>query len=109
RVWQHHLGRGIVSTPSNFGVRGEQPSHPELLDWLAARLVASGWSIKDLHREILLSRTYQLASESDERSASVDPGQSLALAVRPTPARRRVDSRCHAGGFGPARLPPALG
>src|SRR5208337_4973230 len=48
RVWQHHLGRGIVSTPSNFGVRGEQPSHPELLDWLAARLVASGWSIKDL-------------------------------------------------------------
>ena len=56
RVWQHHFGRGIVSTPSNFGVRGEQPTHPELLDWLAARLVASGWSIKDLHRQILLSR-----------------------------------------------------
>ena len=54
RVWQHHFGRGIVSTPSNFGVRGEPPSHPELLDWLAARLVASGWSIKDLHRQILL-------------------------------------------------------
>jgi len=74
RVWQHHLGRGIVSTPSNFGVRGEQPSHPELLDWLAARLVASGWSIKDLHREILLSRSYRLSSESDEQSAGVDPG-----------------------------------
>lgn len=74
RVWQHHLGRGIVSTPSNFGVRGEQPSHPELLDWLAARLVASGWSIKDLHREILLSRTYRLSSESDEQSAGIDPG-----------------------------------
>ncbi len=74
RVWQHHFGRGIVATPSNFGIRGEPPSHPELLDWLAARLVASGWSIKDLHREILLSRTYRLASESDERSAGVDPG-----------------------------------
>jgi Protein of unknown function (DUF1553)/Protein of unknown function (DUF1549)/Planctomycete cytochrome C len=74
RVWQHHFGRGIVSTPSNFGVRGEPPSHPALLDWLAARLVASGWSIKDLHRQILLSHTYRLASEFDGRSAGADPG-----------------------------------
>ncbi len=74
RIWQHHFGRGIVATPSNFGVRGEPPSHPELLDWLAARLVASGWSIKDLHRQILLSRTYALASDFDDRNAVVDPG-----------------------------------
>jgi hypothetical protein len=74
RVWQHHFGRGIVSTPSNFGLRGERPSHPELLDWLTARFVAVGWSIKDLHRQILLSRTYQLSSEEDDQSAAIDPG-----------------------------------
>jgi hypothetical protein len=74
RVWQHHFGRGIVATPSNFGLRGEPPSHPELLDWLAARLVSSGWSIKDLHRQILFSRTYQLSSEFDDANAAVDPG-----------------------------------
>jgi hypothetical protein len=73
RIWQHHFGRGIVATPSNFGIRGELPSHPELLDWLAARFVAGGWSIKRLHREVLLSQTYQLSSESDSPSAARDP------------------------------------
>ena len=88
RVWQHHFGRGIVSTPSNFGIRGEQPTHPELLDWLAARLVASGWSIKDLHRQILLSRAYQLSSESHEQSATIDPGNRLLWRFD----RRRLDA-----------------
>ena len=73
RIWQYHFGRGIVATPSNFGVRGEPPTHPELLDWLAARLVSSGWSIKRLHREVLLSQTYQLSSETDSASDSRDP------------------------------------
>ena len=73
RIWQHHFGRGIVATPSNFGIRGEPPSHPELLDWLAARFVAGGWSIKRLHREVLLSQTYQLSSESDSPDAARDP------------------------------------
>ncbi len=73
RVWQYHFGRGIVATPSNFGVRGEPPSHPELLDWLAARFVADGWSIKRLHREILRCETYKLSSESDSSSAARDP------------------------------------
>jgi hypothetical protein len=73
RIWQHHFGRGIVATPSNFGVRGEPPSDPELLDWLAAKFVGQGWSIKSLHREILLSQTYQLSSESDSSSAARDP------------------------------------
>ncbi len=73
RIWQYHFGRGIVATSSNFGVRGDPPSHPELLDWLAARLVVSGWSIKDLHRQILLSRTYRLSSDFDEGNAGIDP------------------------------------
>jgi hypothetical protein len=65
RVWQHHFGRGLVATPSNFGVRGSPPTHPELLDWLAATFVEDGWSIKKLHRRIVLSRTYQQASIAD--------------------------------------------
>jgi hypothetical protein len=73
RIWQHHFGRGIVSTPSNFGVRGEPPSHPELLDWLAARFVVVGWSIKAMHREIVLSETYQLSSAYDQDDAALDP------------------------------------
>jgi hypothetical protein len=73
RIWQHHFGRGIVATPSNFGARGEPPTHPELLDWLAAKFIAKGWSIKAMHREIVLSRTYQLSSEYDESAAVLDP------------------------------------
>jgi hypothetical protein len=59
RIWQHHFGRGLVATSDNFGTRGERPSHPELLDWLASRFVASGWRVKDMHRLICLSATYQ--------------------------------------------------
>ena len=88
RIWQHHFGRGIVATPSNFGVRGEPPSHPELLDWLAARLVSAGWSIKAIHREIVLSETYQLASEQDERDAALDPENRLLWRY----PRRRLDA-----------------
>jgi hypothetical protein len=73
RIWQHHFGRGIVATPSNFGLRGEPPTHPELLDWLAARFVASGWSIKAIQREIVLSETYQLSSDDDPRDSALDP------------------------------------
>ncbi len=61
RVWQHHFGTGIVDTPSDFGFLGSRPTHPELLDYLAQRLIAGGWKLKALHREILLSRTYQQA------------------------------------------------
>jgi hypothetical protein len=74
RVWQHHFGKGLVGTPSNFGTRGEPPTHPELLDWLTARFVESGWSIKALHRLIVLSRTYQLASAHDDADVATDPG-----------------------------------
>ena len=55
RIWQHHFGEGLVRTVSNFGRMGEMPSHPELLDYLASKFVENGWSIKRLHREIMLS------------------------------------------------------
>ncbi|HVK09063.1 MAG TPA: DUF1553 domain-containing protein, partial [Gemmataceae bacterium] len=71
RVWRLHFGVGLVETPSDFGTQGERPSHPELLDDLAARLVEHGWSIKWLHREIMLSATYQQASGT---ASSADPG-----------------------------------
>jgi hypothetical protein len=73
RIWQHHFGRGIVATPSNFGLRGEPPTHPELLDWLAERFSASGWSIKAIHREIVLSATYQQGNDYAAASAVIDP------------------------------------
>jgi hypothetical protein len=62
RIWQHHFGRGLVSTPSDFGKQGSPPSHPELLDWLAQRFIDSGWSIKAMHRLIMLSETYRRTS-----------------------------------------------
>jgi hypothetical protein len=73
RVWKHHFGRGLVETPSDFGSQGARPSHPELLDDLTARFLANGWSIKWLHREILLSATYRQASLYDARQHAVDP------------------------------------
>ena len=63
RLWQHHFGTGLVRTPSDFGIRAEAPSHPELLDWLATQLTSNGWSTKAIHRLIVLSNTYQQASE----------------------------------------------
>ena len=72
RIWQHHFGRGIVGTPSNFGQQGEPPTHPALLDYLAARFIESGWSIKSLHRDIMLSATYQLSTANHEANAQID-------------------------------------
>jgi cytochrome c553 len=73
RIWQHHFGRGLVASSDNFGVRGERPSHPELLDWLTARFVESGWSIKAMHRVMLLSNTYQQRCQSSPAAQQADP------------------------------------
>jgi hypothetical protein len=73
RVWQHHFGQGIVRTPSNFGKLGESPSHPQLLDWLADRFLRDAWSIKRLHRRILLSAAYQQSSVVDPQALQHDP------------------------------------
>lgn len=77
RVWHWHFGRGIVDTPSNFGVIGSKPTHPELLDWLARRFVEGGWSLKDLHRDIMLSSTYRLSSDYDAANAAIDEENRL--------------------------------
>jgi hypothetical protein len=76
RVWQHHFGKPLVATPSDFGFRGATPTHPELLDWLATEFIDSGWSIKSLHRKIMLSSTYQLASTHDEALEERDSGNA---------------------------------
>ncbi len=87
RVWQHHFGRGLVATPDNFGKLGEQPSHPELLDYLTIRFMDQGWSLKSLHREIMLSATYQLSTESDEANLQRDADNRFLWRMN----RRRLD------------------
>ncbi len=77
RIWYHLFGRGIVSSVDNFGVMGESPTHPELLDYLADRFVRDGWSIKRLIRELVLSSTYQMSSQSSESSEQTDPENQL--------------------------------
>ncbi|HUR54471.1 MAG TPA: DUF1553 domain-containing protein, partial [Gemmataceae bacterium] len=72
RIWQGHFGKGIVQTPNDFGARGQRPTHPELLDYLAAQFVKRNWSVKAIHRELMLSRTYQLSCANDEKNASID-------------------------------------
>ncbi len=77
RIWQHHFGTGLVPTPSDFGVRGEPPTHPELLDHLAAEFMADGWSIKRLQRRIMLSATWQQSSAVRDDAAGSDPENRL--------------------------------
>jgi hypothetical protein len=90
RAWQQLFGRGLVSTPDDFGVNGARPSHPELLDDLAARFVADGWSVKRLIREIVLSRTYGLASSSTAANHQRDPDNVWLW--RHTPRRRSAEA-----------------
>ncbi len=88
RVWQHHFGRGLVATPSNFGQLGEKPTHPELLDWLAADFMAHGWSLKRLHKQILLSATWQRSAATVSSNMTKDPDNRLLWRAN----RRRVDA-----------------
>ncbi len=73
RVWQRHFGIGIVPSTSDFGIRGELPTHPQLLDWLASEFIRSGWSIKHLHRLILNSRSYRMSSQGVGENVAIDP------------------------------------
>ena len=77
RLWHYHFGQGIVRTPSDFGLMGESPTHPQLLDWLASEFVRQGWSLKQLHRLMMLSETYQQASSFREDAAKADPFNRL--------------------------------
>lgn len=89
RLWQHHFGRGLVATPSDFGVRGAPPSHPELLDWLAGELIARGWSLKALHKLIMQSAVYRQSSLFDEQKAGIDRENELCW--RRTPHRLEAE------------------
>jgi len=77
RVWRWHFGKGLVPTVDNFGLRGEKPTHPELLDWLAVHFVEAGWSLKTLHRTIMLSAAYQRQSRYDNAASASDPDNRL--------------------------------
>jgi hypothetical protein len=77
RIWHYHFGRGLVGTPSDFGLMGETETNKVLLDWLAATFVEKGWSIKAMHRLIMLSNTYQESSDFNEAAAKVDPSNDL--------------------------------
>jgi hypothetical protein len=83
RVWHHHFGKGIVGTPNDFGAQGERPTHPELLEYLAAELVRGGWKLKPLHRLVMLSETYRQSHEVDPANLPIDPDNRLLWYHRP--------------------------
>ncbi len=88
RIWQYHFGRGLVKTSSTFGRQGDQPTHPQLLDWLADRFVKDGWSFKRMHKRILLSQTWRQSSNVSETAADKDPENKLLSHF----TRRRLDA-----------------
>ena len=90
RVWQWHFGKALVRTPSNFGVLGEKPTHPQLLDWLAHDFVEHGWSLKRLHRQIMLSSTWQMSSRFNKEKFTVDGDNNFLW--RMNPRRLEVES-----------------
>lgn len=77
RIWQHHFGRGLVASSNNFGFQGDPPTHPDLLDWLAAELVDGGWRLKRLHKLIMMSSTYQMSSQENKLAEETDPRNDL--------------------------------
>jgi hypothetical protein len=88
RIWLYHFGQGLVPTPNDFGKQGQPPTHPELLDWLARKFIESGWSLKSMHRLIMLSRIYQLASQPSDEALAADADNELLSSF----ARRRLDA-----------------
>ncbi|WP_205678716.1 PSD1 and planctomycete cytochrome C domain-containing protein [Aquisphaera insulae] len=114
RIWQQHFGRGIVGTPSDFGTRGMPPTHPELLDWLASRFIRDGWSVKAMHRRIMLSSAYRQSSLASRPALELDPENRLwgRFSRRRLSAEEIRDSLLVAGGSldltpgGPHPFPP---
>ena len=116
RVWQGHFGEGLVRTANDFGKQGELPTHPELLDWLATEFIRQGWSLKRLHKLILLSNTYQMSSQFDRAYAEADPDNRLLWRMNPRRLKGEeiVDALRMASGTlnlkmgGPPVVPPLL-
>jgi hypothetical protein len=107
RIWQQHFGQGLVATPNDFGAAGARPTHPELLDWLAARLIDAGWSLKSLHRLVVTSDTYRRSSRFDPHAGSVDADNQFLwrFAPRRLEAEALRDAMLFVGG----RLNPRMG
>ncbi len=114
RVWQHHFGEGLVRTPSDFGNQGVSPTHPQLLEWLADDFASSGWKLKRLHRQIMLSKVYLQSSDFDAEKRQLDPENRLNSRRRPQRLEAEVlrDSMLAIAGtlhdqrFGPGFKPP---
>jgi hypothetical protein len=116
RIWQHYFGRGIVATPNDFGMQGERPTHPELLDWLARELIRNGWRLKPIHKLIVTSNVYRQSSTFDDTDATIDPDNRFIWRFEP----RRLESEAvrdcllSCGGlldlamFGPGSLDEAM-
>ena len=100
RIWQHHFGAGLVDTPNDFGRNGAAPTHPQLLDWLASTLVSDDWSLKKLHRRILLTQTWQQSSRPNAKALKVDAASRLLwrFPTRRLEAEAIRDSILHASG-----------
>lgn len=117
RVWQHHFGDGIVHTVSDFGTRGDVPTHPELLEWLTGEFIRSGWSLKHLHRLILNSATYRQGTAPNEANHAIDPNNQLLWRRHPQRLESEAfrDSMLAVAGslnskmFGPSFKPPIPG
>lgn len=107
RIWHHHFGTGIVATPGDFGVMGNRPSHPELLDWLTDEFVSNGWSMKQLHRLIMTSSVYRQSSLSREAARQADPSNKLMWRFEPSRLEAETirDSLLSVSGL----LSPAIG
>lgn len=88
RIWMYHFGKGLVATPNDFGRQGKPPTNPELLDYLASEFIASGWSIKSMHRQILLSKTYRMSGDRAAEADGIDPANELFSRF----PRRRLDA-----------------
>jgi len=106
RLWHHHFGRGIVSTLNDFGFQGDPPTHPELLEWLADDLVKNGWTLKRVHKQMVMSRAYQLSSTANSASLKLDTENKL-LHYHP---RRRLEAEAIRDGLLAVggRLDPAM-
>lgn len=107
RIWQWHFGDGLVRTPNNFGKLGMAPTHPKLLDWLAARFIEDGWSLKTLHRRIMLSATYQQSSRVPPQQVEQDPGNEWI--ARFSPRRLEAEAIRDAMLFVAGKLDSAMG
>lgn len=113
RIWQHHFGRGIVRSPNNFGLLGDPPTHPELLDWLAKAFVDGGWRMKPLHKTIVMSSTYRMSSQPNAAALAKDPLNNLfwRFDMRRLSAEEvrdsvlAVDGRLNLQMFGPGVFP----